>query len=249
MGRVATRLVRFAEEEAADLLVIGSHERGLLGRLWEGSVSRGVIESAKCAVLCVPAAAHDERPVTAFRSVLAATDFSPLGDEAVRLAYAAVAPGGTVHVVHVARGAHDTVTPRDVLNPEQSGVDPITHAELRFRLDGRVSPDTRVRSETHVLESDSAAKAIVQAAERLGVDLICVGTPRPGRRTHRIAGLHGHRSAPPRHPPRPPGPPGLTPQAALNPADARKAGDGQGSVQNRHVERGHHNQRVQEPVR
>lgn len=176
MGRIATRLVRFAEDESAELLVIGSHERGLLGRLWEGSVSRGVVQSAKCAALCVPAAAHEERPVTAFRSVLAATDFSPLGDEAVRLAYAAVAAGGTVHVVHVARGAHDSVTPRDVLHPEQSGVDEITLAELRFRLDGRVSPDTRVQSETHVLESDSAAKAIVQAAERLGVDLICVGT-------------------------------------------------------------------------
>ncbi|MBM4268266.1 MAG: universal stress protein [Deltaproteobacteria bacterium] len=54
LGRVADHLVQIAEEEAADLLVVGSHQRTPFERLWHGSISHGVIDAASMSVLCVP---------------------------------------------------------------------------------------------------------------------------------------------------------------------------------------------------
>ncbi len=50
----AERLVQLAQDERADLIVVGSHERGALARLWEQSVSRGALRAARCSVVCVP---------------------------------------------------------------------------------------------------------------------------------------------------------------------------------------------------
>jgi nucleotide-binding universal stress UspA family protein len=38
----------------ADLLVVGTHQRGVLGRLVGGSVSTAILEHAKCPVAVVP---------------------------------------------------------------------------------------------------------------------------------------------------------------------------------------------------
>ena len=54
LGRVADHLVQIAEEEGADLMVVGSHQRTPLARLWHGSISHGVIDAAPMSVLCVP---------------------------------------------------------------------------------------------------------------------------------------------------------------------------------------------------
>jgi hypothetical protein len=42
------------EPEAADVIVLGTHERGRLGRLVLGSISRRVSDEASCEVLVVP---------------------------------------------------------------------------------------------------------------------------------------------------------------------------------------------------
>lgn len=54
LGRVADHLVQIAEDEKADLIAVGSHQRQGLDRLWHGSVSHGVIDAAPMNVLCVP---------------------------------------------------------------------------------------------------------------------------------------------------------------------------------------------------
>jgi nucleotide-binding universal stress UspA family protein len=52
-GDPATEIVRFAEESAVDLIVMGTHGRSGLERLLMGSVAEKVMREAPCSVLVV----------------------------------------------------------------------------------------------------------------------------------------------------------------------------------------------------
>jgi nucleotide-binding universal stress UspA family protein len=56
-GRTVDHVVALAGEERADLVVVGTHQREGMGRLWYGSVSYGVLDIAPMSVACVPARA------------------------------------------------------------------------------------------------------------------------------------------------------------------------------------------------
>lgn len=178
LGRVGDRLAAIAHEEQADLVVVGSHDRGA-ARVWEGSISRVAIQQAHCSVACVPGPHFSSvTDLPHVRSVLVATDFSATGNAAVPLAFAAAEPGATIHLVHIVPDpVHGTVTPRDIFPPARSMCD--KYREVCEQLANLIPKSARARdqrAELHVLESHHAAEAICQAAERLGVDLICIGT-------------------------------------------------------------------------
>jgi nucleotide-binding universal stress UspA family protein len=178
LGRLGDRLAALAKEEQCDLIVIGSHDRGA-ARVWEGSVSRITLQEADVSVACVPAPSQPllgELPH--LRSVLVATDFSPTGNAAVALAYATAERGATIHLVHVvADGVAGEVAPRDIFPPARSLCD--KYRDICDRLSHLVPAGAAAReqkTELHVLESHHTAEAIAQAAERLSIDLICLGT-------------------------------------------------------------------------
>jgi nucleotide-binding universal stress UspA family protein len=50
-GNSASRIVRFAQEEKVDLIVMGTHGRTGLGRLLLGSVAEAIVRRAPCPVL------------------------------------------------------------------------------------------------------------------------------------------------------------------------------------------------------
>ncbi len=52
-GDVGPTICAVAEEEAVDLVVLGTHDRGRWSRLWFGSVSDHVVRHAPCPVLVV----------------------------------------------------------------------------------------------------------------------------------------------------------------------------------------------------
>lgn len=182
MGRIADRLVRAAAEEGTQLLVIGSHPRGVLARMWEGSVSERVLRDARCSVLAVPSESVEPRQVAGIESVLVATDFSALGDSALALAYGVLTAGGTVHLVHVKTGDHTPTASTDALRPAAAGVAPAAIGEAEAALRARSLDVFGIRTEVHVVEAPSAAAGILAAAERLHVDAVCLGT-------------HGHTGA------------------------------------------------------
>jgi nucleotide-binding universal stress UspA family protein len=174
LGRAGDRLAYLGEEESADLVVVGSHARERLERWWEGSASRLVVQHAPTSVVCVPAPAHAPlRVAPRVRQVLVATDFSDTGNAAIPLAFSVVGDGGTVHLVHVEPVPPvESGAPADIFAPPGAG------ERVRERLASVLPGDAppRIEVQRHVLFASDAAEAICQAAERLGVDLICLGT-------------------------------------------------------------------------
>ena len=53
-GAPDLQISRYAADAAIDLIVIGTHARGLVRRIFLGSVSKAVMEHAPCPVLMVP---------------------------------------------------------------------------------------------------------------------------------------------------------------------------------------------------
>jgi universal stress protein A len=73
-GSPAQEIVRYAAEQRADLIVVGSHGRAMMGRLLLGSVADSVLHHAGRAVLVVP---HRTAPVVALEPCAAAAVGSP----------------------------------------------------------------------------------------------------------------------------------------------------------------------------
>jgi nucleotide-binding universal stress UspA family protein len=90
-----------AERRACDVIVVGSSQRGTLGRILPGSVTRQVLQAAPCAVAVAPLGLHDA-PVQPWRAIGVAYDGSEQSRVALQVASAmARRCGGTVHVICV----------------------------------------------------------------------------------------------------------------------------------------------------
>ena len=163
-GRVDTHLALLAAEAKADLLVVGTHQRSGSARLWQGSVSRGVLHHASCNVVCVPRvqSAEDEEVIATFRRVLIPTDFSRLANRAIPVGYGMVAPGGIVHLLHV-------VT-------RKPGEDEIDVTERLRALIPKGAAAKGVVTEVEVIQEENAWIGIWHSAGRLGVDAVCMAT-------------------------------------------------------------------------
>ena len=164
-GRPELCLADMAQAEGVDLVVTGAHQRHGLARWWNHSVSRGLLHHAPMSVVVVPTPATvpvAAQPIPTYRRVLAATDFSALGDQALPHAYATLPPGSTVRLVHVLPMAETPGT-----------------AEATRQLEARIPPDAAARgivTEVAVRVHPVPGEAICQEAERFGADLICLGT-------------------------------------------------------------------------
>ena len=165
VGRIADHLVALAAEEKVDLLVVGTHHRRGLGKLW--SVSHHSLRLGKMSVVSVPvtaAARGSEAPIPALRSVLVATDFSDEANRAIPYAFSLLPNGGTVHVVYVSED------PAQVVERER---------EWRMRLHQLLPRDadgSGRQVQVEVLAGSDVAEVLLKAAERLSVDVLCLGT-------------------------------------------------------------------------
>jgi nucleotide-binding universal stress UspA family protein len=181
-GRVVDPLVDAAEAEGAELLVVGTHHRRGVSRLW--SVSHHALRLAPMSVLCVPTRATPPgaRPqagagaAAALRSVLVATDLSEAGNGVVPWALGLLAPGGVAHLLHVGPG--------ELSREERRGLcrTLLALAPQDVREGGRA-----VRC--LVEEGGDVGAQVAQAAERLGVDAVLLaGSSRPGGLRHVLMG-------------------------------------------------------------
>lgn len=116
-------IIKYAEEHNIDLIVMGTHGRTGLGRLFAGSVAETVVRGADCPVLTVPQRA----PSSTIGHIVAAVDFSDHSETTLRHAAAfAKALDTRLTVVHVLQ---DIALP-SVYGPE---VAPIVTPSLQRR--------------------------------------------------------------------------------------------------------------------
>ncbi len=182
VGRASDQIVDAATRAKADLLVVGMHRRNLADRIWSGSTSRAVLHRARCSVASV---LEPESPavgnVPHIGSVLVATDLSTHGNAAVPWACAILPSGGVVHLLHVAELGFraSTFSPRDLFDGPWSPEEQEALRDAEQRLRALVPSDAPARGVTvRPLTTGGvpSAGAILQAAERLGVDAIVLGT-------------------------------------------------------------------------
>ena len=182
-------LVEMATEAQADLIVVGTHQRHGLSRLWQTSVSRGILHFAPMNVACVPTPAAKRMMVPRLREcrrVLVAVDLNESHGFAAPYAYGIVKPGGTVLLLH-------NVVPYDLPNPLIGGsyqefgtkkgyLQLISESEAQLRsLTPAEAEESGIVTEVEVTEDWETAKAICAAAERFNADVICIGShTRPG---------------------------------------------------------------------
>ncbi|MEK7830639.1 MAG: universal stress protein, partial [Acidobacteriota bacterium] len=161
-GRIDTHLIDLASAAQVDLMLLGTHRRRALGRLW--SVSHHVMLQAPMAVACVPATTPVPHiaGAPAWNSALCVSDFSESSSRVAAWAATLLRSGGTLHLAYV--------TP-EIVSEER-------RALLLDKLRETLPPATEsnaLKVEVHVLHG-LAEKALAQAADRLGVDLICLGS-------------------------------------------------------------------------
>jgi nucleotide-binding universal stress UspA family protein len=180
-GSLGERLIDEAKSEKADLLVLGTHHRHGLARLWHGSTVPGALHTAALPVVCVsrsprPAASP---PIPRLRAILAPTDLSQLGNRAIAHAYAlARADRGVVHLLYV----HERALPDPpyLYAPSSEGaLTPGQEHELRARLLEQVPPEAAalgITTDVTIVDGGAPAEVICQTAERLGADAISLGS-------------------------------------------------------------------------
>ncbi len=163
LGRIGDHLVELAEAERCQLIVVGTHSRKGLSRMW--SVSTAALHASRAAVAVVPpdgAAGRISQKPQLLR-VLVTTDFSEAADAAVPWAYSLVAPRGEVTLAHV------------VLSEEAPGERESLELAAKLRA-VPVEAGTKAVTRTEILHSHDPAKAIVEAAARLGSDIIVLSS-------------------------------------------------------------------------
>ena len=108
LGRIGDHLLELADGEQVDVVVVGTRQKGGLGRL--SSVSALVLYDAKQAVWCVPARSVGRLEVPRFRVAVVATDLSDFGNQAVPYAYTVLGErGGEVHLVLIRDEGHEGI--------------------------------------------------------------------------------------------------------------------------------------------
>jgi nucleotide-binding universal stress UspA family protein len=178
-GSPAGPLLDEARAMKADLVVLGTHHKRALERLWVGSTVHPVVRAAELPVLCVPVteARRAVLPRPRVRHVLCATDFSDTGDRAVAYAFELARDGGAVTLCHV----HERPLPVPAYAYQDShdALPGATRAELEARLRALVPPDAAasgVTTAVSVIDGGHAATGIMQEANRAGADVICLGS-------------------------------------------------------------------------
>jgi nucleotide-binding universal stress UspA family protein len=163
LGQTGALIALEAEEANADLIVVGTHQRGTLSRAWQGSIAHGVLHSAETNVLLIPFHTADEEiralETVPLATIVAATDFSPSGNRAVAWACSMAQRGAHVVIVNVVR--------RDSEADESS-------RELD-RVKATVSRGDGTRIDTVAAVGKDVAATICAMSERVGADAVVVG--------------------------------------------------------------------------
>lgn len=173
----ADALLQDAEREGRDLIVVGTRERGAVARNLLGSTSLTLVRRARCPVWIARTVPGEHG-----RSVLATIDLGDMAPRIVGAAAAAVArrPGSTLHVLHVVdlkaedvlrAGAADESIIREYREHRRERA----AKEIPEIVAAAVGPGARIAPTIHLPDGDPN-DVIVETAERIGADLVVLGS-------------------------------------------------------------------------
>jgi nucleotide-binding universal stress UspA family protein len=159
-GVICERILQAALDYHADLLILGTRASAKVGRAALGTIARRLLAIAPCPILSVPPAAITNlESADHWRNVLVATDFSDASLAAVDHAQSVVSDH--LVVMHV--------------SGDSGHRDDVRHLE-RLRFLAPINESHTVPVE-HLVISGEAGAVIAEHANRLGADLVILGSP------------------------------------------------------------------------
>jgi nucleotide-binding universal stress UspA family protein len=174
LGSVEEEISSTIRDENADLVVMGTHGRGLVGRTFIGSVTQHMLRKVTVPILTLCRVA---RPLT-FERILFATDLSEASNRAFRsvleLASVTRSQVAVLHAVHVPSLAY--------AEPGMPGIDiNEVRDDARTKLNELAAKGSNqeIKIETVLLDG-SPADALLKAAEEGCADLIVITVKRKG---------------------------------------------------------------------
>ncbi|MDB4877368.1 MAG: UspA domain protein [Gemmatimonadetes bacterium] len=173
---VAAALAEHLADRRADLVVMATHGKGGLSRIWIGGVANELVRHSDTPVLLVRPSQSGSRETTAppFRHVLVPLDGSSADDEAIEHAIAVAGePDVEFVLLHVVVPVAYLAEPMDtaVTVPTVESVVAQHLEELARRIRAR-----GISTSTRILDDVSPAKVIVEIANELDADLIAMET-------------------------------------------------------------------------
>ncbi len=188
-GGLIAALERYVRESGGDLLVMSTHGRGALGRMWLGSVADTLVRRAGKPVLLIHAqdggTAEDLAREPTVERVMVALDGSPLAEQvlpyACEMASVLLAQIDLVTVVTPAMVAGHAFGGRGA-----GAVMDAVH-EYLSRVAGRLCEHGQ-SVELHATAATDPAAAILQLAEQRGAGLLALATHGRGGISRLVAG-------------------------------------------------------------
>lgn len=171
-GSVPWSLERLAEEEQADLIVVGSSHRGKLGQTLAGSVGERLLHGSPCAVAIAPRGFGSRQQPPVQRIGLAydgQEEASAALQEAVKLARAF---GAALRLITVSPTREELIPGR--IGHSYPGYANVLHGHFEKQLEqGRAAVPRGIELETVLLDGDPARELAAQGAE---LDLLVLGS-------------------------------------------------------------------------
>jgi nucleotide-binding universal stress UspA family protein len=166
-GRADSALAQHAAANCSTLVVAGTHRRSTVARLWQGSVVRGLLHGAGTNIVTVPPRPGDASATFVVRRVLAAVDLGAMDRDVLRCAFGIAPPDGEVNLLHVIDRHASTETESEAHRRLQQ--------LLEYRDSGRCAA-----LHAEVRRATSPHLGIVEYAERMAADAICIGAKQRG---------------------------------------------------------------------
>jgi nucleotide-binding universal stress UspA family protein len=166
VGKPAHEIAEVADKREASLIILGRSQRRAIERFLGGETATQVMRCTSVPVLLV----EDEMP--SLSTIVAAVDFSAASARAASVALQMFAGAGTLYLVYVQERLG--VFPDGITAPDPESYSGETLGLFR-RLLTRLRPPAGVVVETVVLNG-MPVPAIAEFSERVGADLVAVGT-------------------------------------------------------------------------
>lgn len=187
---IPSTICRYAEELSSNLIVMSTHGRTGVERVWLGSVADALSRATCVPVLLVRSAAEGARlrSMARVRQVLIPLDTSPVAERILpRVLHLGSLLAWSVRLLHVVPtrilfGARSyPLMAGDLMERHRRATEYLRGVAARFE-------ERDIPVETMVVEDEDPARAIVSAAEEHGVDLVAMASHGRGGLTRAILG-------------------------------------------------------------